>query len=365
MRRSLPALAVASMLIAHGAAIAQQPSTFIMLMNGDTLATESVTRTAGHLDAELVSQHLGIRVRYAATLAADGTMPRIDMWSYRAADTNGTHVTMQAQGDTMIVDLPGRTLRLPSRSGAIVYFNPSMALLEQAVLRGRTLGATGSTEVPLFQSAGGAVTPLSVTWVGSDSAHLALGGIAMNASIGVDGRLTGMSIPVQNVHVVRVEGARLTTLAKPDYTAPSDAPYTAEEVTVQTKSGLKLTGTLTLPRSRPARGSPAVITITGSGTEERDESIPGVTGYRPFRDIADTLGRRGIAVLRLDDRGAGGSDLGPRGATSADFADDVRAGLAYLRTRPDIDGDRLALVGHSEGGMIAPMVAASMFLSLR
>ena len=359
MRRSLPALAVASMLIAHGAAIAQQPSTFIMLMNGDTLATESVTRTAGHLDAELVSQHLGIRVRYAATLAADGTMPRIDMWSYRAADTNGTHVTMQAQGDTMIVDLPGRTLRLPSRSGAIVYFNPSMALLEQAVLRGRTLGATGSTEVPLFQSAGGAVTPLTVTWVGSDSARLTLGGITMNASIGVDGRLTGMSIPVQNVHVVRVEGARLTTLAKPDYTAPSDAPYTAEEVTVQTKSGLKLTGTLTLPRSRPARGSPAVITITGSGTEERDESIPGVTGYRPFRDIADTLGRRGIAVLRLDDRGAGGSDLGPRGATSADFADDVRAGLAYLRTRPDIDGDRLALVGHSEGGMIAPMVAAT------
>ena len=182
MRRSLPALAVASMLIAHGAALAQQPSTFIMLMNGDTLATESVTRTAGHLDAELVSQRLGMRVRYAATLAADGTMPRIDMWSYRAADTNGTHVTMQAQGDTMIVDLPGRTLRLPSRSGAIVYFNPSMALLEQAVLRGRTLGAIGSTEVPLFQSAGGAVTPLTVTWVGSDSAHLTLAGIAPRRS---------------------------------------------------------------------------------------------------------------------------------------------------------------------------------------
>jgi hypothetical protein len=105
-----------------------------------------------------------------------------------------------------------------------------------------------------------------------------------------------------------------------------------------------------------------VVTITGSGTEERDESIPGVNGYRPFRQIADTLGRRGIAVLRLDDRGAGGSDMGPSGAngpTSADFADDIRAGLAYLRTRKDIDGSRLALVGHSEGGMIAPMVAAT------
>jgi dipeptidyl aminopeptidase/acylaminoacyl peptidase len=84
-----------------------------------------------------------------------------------------------------------------------------------------------------------------------------------------------------------------------------------------------------------------------------------VNGYRPFRQIADTLGRRGIAVLRLDDRGAGGSDVGPKGPTSADFADDIRAGLAYLRTRPEIDGSRLALVGHSEGGMIAPMVGAT------
>src|SRR5262249_9218930 len=103
----------------------------------------------------------------------------------------------------------------------------------------------------------------------------------------------------------------------------------------------------------------AIVTITGSGTEERDESIPGVKGYRPFRQVADTLGRRGIAVLRLDDRGAGGSDMGPPGPTSADFADDIRAALADLRTRKDIDGDRLGLVGHSEGGMIAPMVAAT------
>jgi dipeptidyl aminopeptidase/acylaminoacyl peptidase len=64
-------------------------------------------------------------------------------------------------------------------------------------------------------------------------------------------------------------------------------------------------------------------------------------------------------VLRLDDRGIGGSDVGPRGPTSADFADDIRAALAYLRTRREIDASRLALVGHSEGGMIAPMVAAT------
>jgi alpha-beta hydrolase superfamily lysophospholipase len=360
MRMLVPRLAALGLVIAPGLVAAQQPSTFIMLMNADTLAVERVTRTASHIDAEFVSPARDLRIRYAATIAADGTMSKLETWTYRSAsDTSGSHATLQAQGDSMIIALAdGRTLRLPARAGAIVYFNPSMGLLEQAVLRARALGGA-QAEVPLFEAGGGATVPLSVTWVGSDSAHLSLGGVAMNVSLGMDGRITGISVPSQNVHVVRVEGSRLTTLVKPDYSAPADAPYTAEEVTVQTPSGLHLTGTLTLPKARPARGVPAVVTITGSGTEERDESIPGVNGYRPFRQIADTLGRRGIAVLRLDDRGAGGSDVGPKGPTSADFADDIRAGLAYLRTRPEIDGSRLALVGHSEGGMIAPMVGAT------
>jgi uncharacterized protein len=101
-----------------------------------------------------------------------------------------------------------------------------------------------------------------------------------------------------------------------------------------------------------------VVTITGSGAQDRDQSIPMVAGYRPMREIADTLGRRGVAVLRLDDRGFGasGGDFGA--ATSADFAADIDAALAWLRARPDIDGARLGLVGHSEGGLIAPLVAA-------
>ena len=71
---------------------------------------------------------------------------------------------------------------------------------------------------------------------------------------------------------------------------------------------------------------PAVVTITGSGPEDRDEAIPPVKGYRPFREIADALGRRGIAVLRMDDRGFGESEGTFATATSRDFADDIRAG---------------------------------------
>ena len=144
---------------------------------------------------------------------------------------------------------------------------------------------------------------------------------------------------------------------KPDYSAPADAPYTAEDVMVKTPAGFTLAGTLTLPkgasRSKPV---PAIVTITGSGPEDRDEDI-GLPGYQPFRQIADSLGRHGIAVLRMDDRGTGASGGTFKGATSADFAEDIRAGLAYLRTRPEIRADRLGVLGHSEGAIIAPMVA--------
>jgi dienelactone hydrolase len=363
MRFRSTLLGSAALWVLAGAAGGQQPTTFVMLMGNDTLALERVTRTPGHLEGEFTSPARGVRVRYAGTTAADGTMPHFETWAYRSAsDTAGVHATMQLQGDSMIVDLPGRTMRFASKPGAIVYFNPSMGLVEQSVLRAQSLGGQ-TVEVPLFASEAATTVPLSVTRVGSDSMHLSLNGVAMNVSLGVDGRVTGMSIPSQNVRVVRVDGAvAAPTVAKIDYSAPEDAPYTAQDVTVTTNSGLKLTGTLTLPKKIAAGRVPAVVTITGSGPEERDESIPGVKGYRPFRQIADTLGRRGIAVLRLDDRGTGGSEAGPGGAsgpTSADFADDIRAGLAYLRTRSDIDGNRLGLVGHSEGGMIAPMVAAT------
>jgi dipeptidyl aminopeptidase/acylaminoacyl peptidase len=103
---------------------------------------------------------------------------------------------------------------------------------------------------------------------------------------------------------------------------------------------------------------PAIVTITGSGPQDRDATPATLQGYRLYYQLADTLGRRGIAVLRLDDRGAG-SDAGPMTVTTADFADDIRAAVAYLRSRPEIDPARIGLVGHSEGGTIAPMVAAS------
>lgn len=144
------------------------------------------------------------------------------------------------------------------------------------------------------------------------------------------------------------------------YAAPPGAPYRAISVTVPTPGGFTLAGTLTLP-SGASRAHPvaAVVTSTGSGPQDRDEGIDLAPNkrYRIFRTLADSLARRGIAVLRMDDRGVGASQGNFDTATTEDFAADVQAGLAYLRTRAEIDSRRLGVVGHSEGGYVAPIVA--------
>jgi dipeptidyl aminopeptidase/acylaminoacyl peptidase len=199
---------------------------------------------------------------------------------------------------------------------------------------------------------------------------------AINADIVTDtsGKIIFMAVPSQKVETVRgdyprvkIQAIRLLLSLAPkkasvDYSAPADAPFTAEEVTINAK-GFTLAGTLLLPKvAAGARPFPAVITITGSGQETRDEPvpIPGLEKYGIMRQVAETLAARGIAVLRVDDRGVGSSTglETLQTATSRDFADDVRAEVAYLRSRPEIDAKRIALLGHSEGGNIAPMVAA-------
>ncbi|WP_439470764.1 alpha/beta hydrolase family protein [Brevundimonas sp.] len=128
-------------------------------------------------------------------------------------------------------------------------------------------------------------------------------------------------------------------------------PYRSEEVVIPTTmAGVQLAGTLTLPEGRGP--FPAVLLISGSGQQDRDETV---FGHKPFLILADALTRRGVAVLRVDDRGVGGSTGPLASATSADFALDAGASVAFLDARPDIS--RIGLIGHSEGGTIAPLVA--------
>lgn len=131
-------------------------------------------------------------------------------------------------------------------------------------------------------------------------------------------------------------------------------PYLTEVVTFYNSiDAINLSGALTIPEG--AGPFPAVILISGSGPQNRDEEL---MGHKPFLVLADHLTRNGIAVLRFDDRGVGDSEGDFALATSADFATDVNSAFAFLKSHSKINTDQIGLIGHSEGGLIAPMVAA-------
>lgn len=134
-------------------------------------------------------------------------------------------------------------------------------------------------------------------------------------------------------------------------------PYRTVEVTFNStlSEDLSFAGTLTLPERSDDKRPAAVVLVTGSGAQDRDESI---MGHRPFLVLADYLTRNGIAVLRYDERGVGESSGDFESATTTDFADDVAAAIEYLKSRDDIDVSRIGIIGHSEGGIVASMVAA-------
>jgi pimeloyl-ACP methyl ester carboxylesterase len=129
-------------------------------------------------------------------------------------------------------------------------------------------------------------------------------------------------------------------------------PYSAIDVEFPSSPGVTLAGTLTRP---PGDAKvPAVVLVSGSGPQDRDESL---MGHQPFLVLADAITRKGIAVLRYDDRGMGRSTGDFSAGTTNDFADDAAAAVRYLATRTDVDAAKIAVLGHSEGGVIAPMVA--------
>lgn len=157
---------------------------------------------------------------------------------------------------------------------------------------------------------------------------------------------SGMSIPLTLARSEKKELLRPQTPKAP-------YPYHVEEVVfTNPKEKIDLAATLTLPKTKEK--NPAVILIAGSGPNDRDETI---FGHKPFWILADHLTRQGIAVLRFDKRGIGESEGEYFLATSKDFADDVNAAISYLKTREEIDTSNIGLIGHSEGGIIAPMVA--------
>ncbi|HRH44424.1 MAG TPA: alpha/beta hydrolase [Pyrinomonadaceae bacterium] len=141
---------------------------------------------------------------------------------------------------------------------------------------------------------------------------------------------------------------------RPQEPKPPFSYYSEDIKFTNPKANIKLAGTLTLPKKEGKY--PVIVMITGSGPENRNEEI---FGHKPFLVIADHLAKNGIGVLRFDDRGFGESEGTFGTATSEDFASDVESAVTYLKTRNDVNLNKIGLIGHSEGGIIAPMVAAN------
>ncbi|MFL5483728.1 MAG: alpha/beta hydrolase family protein [Gemmatimonadaceae bacterium] len=345
---------------------------FVMIQRGDTGAIERFTRTPDSINVDLTVKTQA-RFVYVAKTAKDFTIPQMTLQVYllnAAADAPPAQTAViTMKGDSAIAEIRGgsgqsQTQRIKTTAGAVMLAPSSMTVFEQLTMKARSAPNTGVESshpftVPVFATAGGVTMNATVISVGTDSMVVTVAGQEYRLKVDPVGRILGGVAPAMAVSISRVDQATAASLTfgKPDYSAPAGAPYTAENVSIPNGPDVILGGTLTLPKNAKAP-VPAVVTITGSGQQDRDEYLPIAGGYRPFRQIADTLGRRGIAVLRLDDRGVGSSTGNPSTSTSMDFAGDISAAVNYLRSRRDIDPARIALIGHSEGGLIAPLVAA-------
>jgi uncharacterized protein len=156
----------------------------------------------------------------------------------------------------------------------------------------------------------------------------------------------------QRISIVLRKISRQYELKRPQ-TPNKPLPYLEEKIAFKNVfANISLAGTLTLPDSVGI--FPAVVLVSGSGAQDRDESI---FGHSPFAVIADHLTRKGIAVLRYDDRGVGESSGNFRTATTTNFANDAYAAIHYLKSRKEINPKMIGIIGHSEGGLVAPMVA--------
>ena len=181
----------------------------------------------------------------------------------------------------------------------------------------------------------------------------------------IQARFDGVAQPDRRIVGTWTQGGRQLPLALIRSATPNAAPkrpqeprgpfpYRTEEVVFDSVArGVRLSATLVVPRGKGP--FPAVVLVSGSGPQDRDESL---MGHKPFAVVADHLARAGFATLRADDRGVGKSTGDFVAANSADFADDAEGAVRFLQSRPDIRKERIGIAGHSEGGIIAPMVAA-------
>lgn len=322
---------------------------------GDTIAIEHVLSADKWLDVALHLPRRNERQRIVLTRPAsrwDITRGRDHV---RVFSADSLYVT---NGDMIGVPVTMRGVAAPR--GTRPWHDASAALLENIVRAWHNAASADSRTPVVALPWSEHIDQLTITALAPDSALARTSNGEWRLAIDATGHVLGGVAPARRLRIERFAwqpdsagaASSTTSATTTATTTPSDAAYLAENITVIAHDGVALAGTFSRP-PKTAHPTPAVLLISGAGPQDRNLSVPSLPNYRLFAALADTLTRRGFAVLRLDDRGTGRSGGVAYSATPADETRDARAAIDWLRRRSEVHADRIALVGHSDGGLTA------------
>ncbi len=352
--------------VAVPALAAQEPGAarlYRFMQNGAEVGRETYRHAGGVHERSVVVPLLAVKIDSREEYDGSGRLARFEARVFNATgDSLRATYSLVRQGDSLIatsvVGERTRTRALVSRPDGVV---PAQSVSVIAEVVERAAGRDTS-----FQ-----YLPMGLDTLVTIAVRFS-GDTAFVTTAGIPARMSRTGAGPIDVTAQRLRGEvwngrdslpPLAGMTRPhrDYAAPPGAAYTAEEVRVPVRYSdtdtFTLGCTLTLPAAG-ARAVPAAVTITGSGRQSRDEDLwPLLDDYRPFRQVAERLAQAGIGSLRCDDRGVGASGGGDTTVATPVYARDVGQVVAWLRARPGIDARHIALIGHSEGGVIGPLAA--------
>lgn len=357
---------IGALVLTASAVQAQQVEQYrwIVRNGNDTVSVERVTRGPSEMRVEILVSRRA-RLSVVASTTAQGCVTGADVrvfpWGAAPDATPVQRVEVRLDGDSVRVAAwagdVSRTAAVSAHGARFVLAGDSYAASTLVVECALASGAD-SIDVPVVAFPNLRTMTVGVRRSG-DRATVVMADTS-RVRLDVNGRPVRVQVGGNGVTLERVVAADVDAglPAAPDYAAPPGAPFTAEDVTIPVEPGVALAGTLTRPR-HPEKRLPAVVTVSGSGPQDRDSFADIGDGWRPFRQLAEALAAGGIAVLRFDDRGVGSSTGDYGSGTELTAAADVAAAIAYLRARPEIDPARIAVLGHSEGARIAMLAGAA------
>lgn len=373
MPRLLVVFLLPALLGAQESQLPERRAFALLTGSGDTVMVERWVRSGDRSEA-LLTMHGRPWYRFLADQDPESGAERLVTTAYSPARPAGSApVTSReiviARDSAIVRDATsGEVLRqFEVARGTSAIFPPSLALLQRMVRRAEREGdiwynGQFTTPVLVIGAEGPVLDTLAFYARGVDSLRTYVARQQVDVALDDAGLISGASpssawLGLRYVRLPDAEADAPWPSEVTDYSPPPGAPYTAEEVRLILPDRSWLGGTYTVPFNHD-RTVPAVLFLSGSGAQDRDGRI--MSGYRPFRELADALARSGIASLRLDDRGVGESSGQYDGFMLDALARDAVLALRWLRSRSEVDPGRVGIVGHSEGAVVAMRAARQM-----